>query len=152
MAAGTCAFYIFARYRFPLVPPLLLFAGAAIVRGRERMARHDWRSLALPGFLLVLAAIVAHVPLIARDKQSAAGWTNLGAAAATLGRLDEASQYERKALEINPALPAAHYQLGNALGMKGRYAEAMAELELVLKQDPSHSDALNTLGLFLVVR
>lgn len=60
LAAGVVAFYVFARYRYPFVSVLLVFAGAGIVEFASRARARDWRVLALPLTLAVVAAVAAN--------------------------------------------------------------------------------------------
>ena len=47
LAASVAVFYVFGRYRFPLVPLLALFAGAGVIGSRKALQRkalaHRWR-------------------------------------------------------------------------------------------------------------
>jgi tetratricopeptide (TPR) repeat protein len=53
------------------------------------------------------------------------------------GKLDEAIASYRQALQIDPNLAAAHYNLGSALSNQGKLDEALAELEIAVRLDPS---------------
>jgi len=60
LAVGVVIFYVFARYRYPVVSSLLVFAGAGIAGTIVRIRAGDWRSLAVPAGAAVLAAIAAN--------------------------------------------------------------------------------------------
>ncbi len=60
LAAGVVAFYVFARYRYPFVSVLLVFAGAGIVELASRARSGGWRALAAPLALAVVAAVAAN--------------------------------------------------------------------------------------------
>jgi 4-amino-4-deoxy-L-arabinose transferase-like glycosyltransferase len=125
-------FCIFGRYRFPLVPPLLLFVALALVHAWERMRRRELQGLVMPGIALGVFAGVAQIPLISRAEQQAAAQVNLGTAAAHVGRLDDALRYEDEAIRVAPRLLQAHFQRGAVLWRMGRTNEARAEFEKVL--------------------
>ena len=55
----------------------------------------------------------------------------------------------RKALELEPAETAAHFNLANALSKAGGKAEAIAEYEKALAASPDHAEAHNNLGYLL---
>ena len=50
---------------------------------------------------------------------------NLGTTLAAGGRIDEAIEHYRKALEIKPGYAEAHVNLGNAMAARGRMDEAI---------------------------
>lgn len=54
---------------------------------------------------------------------------DLGATAERLGRLDEAVDWLRKAIELNPALARAHHSLAHSLMFQGNYAEGFRKYE-----------------------
>ncbi len=60
-AASVSLFYVFGRYRFPLVPALMLFAAAGLVRLPSRFRRPFGR-LAWGGLVLALVAVLANWP------------------------------------------------------------------------------------------
>jgi tetratricopeptide (TPR) repeat protein/glycosyltransferase involved in cell wall biosynthesis len=67
-----------------------------------------------------------------------------------LGKFGEAAEATRKAAALQPDLPGVHAQLGKALTMLERGDEAMASLEIALRQDPHpNADLLNTVAAAL---
>jgi tetratricopeptide (TPR) repeat protein len=68
----------------------------------------------------------------------------------SLGRYDAAAQEYRKAIELNPSVPGAHYGLGRAIlnGPKDPHAagEAAREFERELAVDPQNASAEFELG------
>jgi tetratricopeptide (TPR) repeat protein len=52
----------------------------------------------------------------------------------------------RKAVELNPAYAAAHYNLGTSLLRLGNYGEAVSSLQEAVRLDPQFSDALYNLA------
>jgi glycosyltransferase involved in cell wall biosynthesis/Flp pilus assembly protein TadD len=67
-----------------------------------------------------------------------------------LGKFAEAADATRKAAALQPNLPGVHAQLGKALTMLERGEEAMASLEMALRQDPHpNADLLNTVAAAL---
>src|SRR5262249_59504708 len=65
----------------------------------------------------------------------------LGAALGELQRWDEAIVVLQEAVALAPAVPAAHYNLGNALEKAGRIEAARRAYELALQVDPAHQRA-----------
>jgi len=72
--------------------------------------------------------------------------SDLGNAAKACGRIEEAMDDYRKALEIDPECCTAHYSYANALKDLGRLDEAIAELQKALEADPTFVLAHNNLG------
>jgi tetratricopeptide (TPR) repeat protein len=67
-------------------------------------------------------------------------------ALASQGRLDEAIVALRHTVELAPADPAVHANLGVALGMQGRHEEAIASLRRAVDLNPGHGVAHSNLG------
>ena len=51
-AAAVALFVVFARYRFPLIPVLTVFAAAGIAEGIARLRREHLAGLIAPGIVL----------------------------------------------------------------------------------------------------
>ena len=74
---------------------------------------------------------------------------DLGVALIALDRPDEAAAHLRTALEMNPALPEAHYQLARGAEQTGQFAEAERQYAETLRLAPDHLAAHRNLGLLL---
>ena len=68
------------------------------------------------------------------------------------GKLEEAIDHYSEALRIEPNLPEAHYNLGNALMRQGRTEEAMGHYYKTLRIDPDHLGAHYNVGVALAMR
>ena len=125
VAASTVAFFVFARYRYPLVPLLVLFAAPAIV-ALPRLAR-EWRTrgaLATVAVAVVLA-VAAQIPLLDPDRSRAITETNLGTALYEQARHDEAIERLRRAIAARADYVPAFNNLGVALRAAGRTDDAL---------------------------
>ena len=84
---------------------------------------------------------------IARALKLRPGWTEghvhltIGDLFADFGRHAEAQAAYRRALERQPALPDARYNLASSLNAEGRAADAIAELQALLAAEPGATDA-----------
>ena len=139
-AASVVLFYIFARYRYPLVPLLILFAAAGLAHAREFSERpaKAW----LPSLAAVaLAVIVCNWPLLSTTLMRAVTETNLGAALQAEGRLDEATDHYRRAIALQPDYPPAYNNLGTAQRAKGQIADALATYQQALRLRPEYPAA-----------
>jgi tetratricopeptide (TPR) repeat protein len=152
LALSVALFYVFARYRFPLVPLLSVFAGAGIVEGFSLL--REWRvrrGLACAAVLLVAVAVV-HWPIAGKAAPSAAGYNNLGNALAKQGRIDQAVEAYQQALRVEPTYAEAHYNLGNLFVPQGKFAEATRHYQEAVRILPDFVDAHNNLGNVLAER
>jgi tetratricopeptide (TPR) repeat protein len=145
-AASVLVFYVFARYRLPLVPLLILFASATV----ERRGRKDRGALwgfaspcgaAVAAAALIVAAIASNWPLLSRPLMRAITETNLGAALQEDGRTDEAIGHYRRAIEIQPDYAPAFNNLGVALRAAGSVEAAIDAYQRALSIAGDYPDA-----------
>jgi tetratricopeptide (TPR) repeat protein len=80
---------------------------------------------------------------------NAEAYSNMGAAYAMLGNRDEAQVWLRKALEINPALDKARYNLGTILKDKGDAEAAYKEFAKAVRANQYNIHAALELGMIL---
>jgi tetratricopeptide (TPR) repeat protein len=149
-AASVLVFYVFARYRFPMVPPLVLLASEGLVsaasffRGISRM----WRVFAAAS--VVGAAVLANWPLLSVELMRAITETNLAVALQAAGRVDEATKHYRRAVAIRADYAPAYNNLGAALRADGQPGEAVAMFQRALELQPDYDEAHYNVGNVLV--
>jgi tetratricopeptide (TPR) repeat protein len=134
-AATTVLTFVMARYRYPVVPLLLLLAATGLVHavrgapGRARIAAGVVVGLAL--------AVVANLTLVTEADVRVASLYNIGSGlAARPETVSLAIDYYRRAIALRPRFALAHGNLGLALGEQGRSDEALAELRQAVELDP----------------
>jgi Flp pilus assembly protein TadD len=149
---AVALFYVFARYRFPLVPPLLLFAGAGVADGLTALRAGARREAGAAAAAAAAAALFVWAPVAPRADPRPLDWANLAAAEADAGRWEESVRWFRRAASAVPGEPRVRYGLGRALESQGRTAEAEAEYRAVLELDSSHPGARTALGVLLAGR
>jgi tetratricopeptide (TPR) repeat protein len=149
---AVALFYVFARYRFPLVPPLLLFAGAAWTEGLAALRSRARRETAVAAAAAAGFAWVVWAPVAPTTDPRPLDWANLASAEADAGRWDEAIAWLRRSASAAPREPRVRYGLGRALEAKGRTVEAEAEYRAALGLDPSYAGARTALGILLAGR
>lgn len=76
-------------------------------------------------------------------------WANLGAALLVHGRLEEAIDAYRRALELNPSWNGLRGDLALVLFTRGRFTEAVAERRRMAELEPDSAEQLNDLGTAL---
>ena len=140
-SASVVAFYVFARYRFPLVPFLMLFAAAGLVALPAIV-----RTRAVPGGMKAVAAIavtavIANWPLLNEAWMQAVTENNLGVALQGERRLDDATTHYRRAIAFRSDYAPAYSNLGTALRAQGRQDEAVHAYEQALRLQPDFAGA-----------
>jgi protein O-mannosyl-transferase len=75
---------------------------------------------------------------------------NYGNALRKAGRIDEAIDYYKFALLLDPKYASARYNLAISLGVKGRYDEAAEQCRIYLSMYPNDADMQTNLGIMLL--
>jgi Flp pilus assembly protein TadD len=141
LAFGVVLFYVFARYRYPVVPVLMLFAGAAITTGAGLVRARRGSETLLAAIVLAVAATAANWHLRGKDDQLAAALNN--SASVLTEKHDDAKAVElfRQSLEIQPDAPEVLGNLGLALMRLRRVDEAIAAFRRAAELRPKDSKA-----------
>jgi tetratricopeptide (TPR) repeat protein len=148
--SSVVLFYVVARYRFPIVPFVVVFAAAGLAGLPSLLRNGSWREQAIAGVVAIAAALVAHSPAMRADTMRAITETNYGAAFHEQGRLEEAVSHYRRAVAIRPDYAPAHNNLGQALRAQGRVDEAIAEFRHALVVQPNVPEVHYNLATILV--
>jgi len=175
-ASTVIGFFVFARYRMPVLPALLPFAGYGLVEAWRRLraaARAgDRRRLTLTLGVTLLAVAFVHLPVRApRDsvayrtarvlrlpaiaETTAVAHYNLGLAFASEAEenqddpdaLRRAELEFREALRQDPRLADVYAELGKVLARQGRDAEAIASYRQALTVEPDRPRTWHVLGI-----
>ena len=151
-AVSVVLFYVFARYRYPLVPLLIVFAAAGgvellsvlkLARRVEASPRARWSSIAA---IVAAATLAANWPLLNTNHMRAVTENNLGAALQAERRYDEADAHYRRAIAFRSDYAPAYSNLGTVLRARGRNAESIAAYEQAVRLQPEYPDARYNLG------
>ena len=140
LAASVALFYVFARYRYTLVPVLMLFAGAGVVAAVDVLRARRMRRAAGLALAAAAAAAFVHWPL-ASTADSALTHFGVGSALLESGRPGEALPELERALEAQPDFAHARLRLADALRETGDPARALALCDAVVAADPGLADA-----------
>lgn len=126
LALGVVAFYVFARYRYPLVPVLVLFAGAALVEAWNAARSREVRRLVAASLAFATAWLASNLaPPYSRDQMLADSLGNAGVVQAQAGASERAVELLREAIALKPGSPELHGNLGLALLDARRADEAV---------------------------
>ena len=151
-AASVVAFYVFGRYRYPLVPLLLLFAAAAVAD-----APVIARTRRVPGSSATIVALVAVMvftnwPMASAAMMRAVTENNLGIALQGEKRLDDAMAHYTRAIALRDDYAPVYSNMGTALRASGRLDEAVAAYERALALQSDFPDAHYNLANALLER
>jgi tetratricopeptide (TPR) repeat protein len=149
-AGSVALFYVFSRYRFPLVPMLILFAAAGLTSLRDALREARWRALWAGVATAVVAAAVSNHAMVSEAFIRTGAHINFGNAFLMEGKVQDAiGQYEQ-ALRLDPNDPSVPVNLATALLSAGRFEEAIGHYEQALRIDPDDAQAHYNLGTALV--
>jgi Flp pilus assembly protein TadD len=148
--ASVVLFFVTARYRIVIVPPLAVFAG----HGALWLFDHrEQRGLLLGGCAVVLAtAAVAALPLSAPTDLldfKAELHLLLGIRDAEEGNFESAVARYEQALALDPEYAAACNYMGVARANQGNAEEAIRWYGKAIEIDPQYGEARNNLGYAL---
>lgn len=156
--ASLVAFYVVARYRLPLVPMLAPFAGFALVEIPARWRRGSAGERLRAGLVLAIAGLIVNLPLLPRvagaSEESLRALTHLNYAQAfeAQGSIEEASAQYRRALELDPANPHAHTNLGVIAAGRGDRVAALGHFQSAAAKAPGQARHHGNLGVELQVQ
>lgn len=136
-AASVVAFFVVARYRYPLVPLLVVFGAAGVTGLRSFAAIASRRRLVITGIAAAVITVSAFWPLHTAASRRAITENNLGAALQEAGRTDDAIARYLRALDLDAGYTPALNNLGTALRTAGRTGEAIEVYERALVRQPA---------------
>ncbi|HYM22264.1 MAG TPA: tetratricopeptide repeat protein [Vicinamibacterales bacterium] len=145
-AASVIVFYVFARYRYPLVPFATLFAAVGIVRVARSAPGLSRAALATA----VAVAVFANWPIVSAQSMRAVTELNLGTALQADHRLDDAIVHYRRSIDLSPDYAPAYSDLATALRQKGRNQDALRAYRDALRLQPSFAAAHYNLANLLL--
>lgn len=151
-ALSVTVFYVFARYRFPLVPLLALFAGAALAELPTLYRNRAWPSLLGVFAVLLMSGAIVNWPIYGISGPGTAGYNNLSNAYYKQGRVNDAINAAVKAIELEPDLGVAYYNLGNLYAGQGQFDLAKKYFEEAIRLYPNYAEARSNLGQLIAER
>jgi tetratricopeptide (TPR) repeat protein len=142
--ASTVVFFLFSRYRLPVVPALLLLGAVPVAEGVAAL-REGRRRRALGFGLLVLAALA--LPRLAgfAPRLDLVHY-NLARLAEDRGQPEEAAAHYRTALASNPEDFLSYLNLGNLAARAGDLPAARGLYDRAATLEPRSDDAQSNLG------
>lgn len=119
MIGAVAVFFVLGRYRFPLVPLLVLFAAGGLVCGVRCVRMRRWFSGGSAVVVGLIVAVVSNWPVHDERRLDALARMNAGVALAERGALDGATTYFEAAVAGFPESPEANVNLAQALAQLG---------------------------------
>ena len=147
LAGAVAIFYVMARYRFPLVPVMILFAAVGIVEGLNRLRNQNEGGLIAPALLLIAATVICNLPINPERRLDSMAFANLAGVLAQRGEVQAATNVFRIALEENPDSPELHYNLGLAYLLQRQIGLAIEHLNRAKELDPELIEVDYQLGV-----
>ncbi len=148
--ASFLPFFAAARFRVPLIPLLIVFAGAGLGHLWQALAARRWRQLGLALAALLALRAGTGIAWVPHEDDPALWHWRQGLLWEQRGDTGRAVDAWRQALAADPAHTEARLALADALAGQNQLAEAVAEyrttLELVPDSLPAHNNLATALA------
>lgn len=139
--ASVVLFFVFSRFRHPMLPIFLLFAAAALAHPwLSEIRERRWLRVVPALAAAAVVSWVSNLELLPVETTVAITHMNLGGYLAERGQYDAARKHMVRAIEVKPDLPEAYYNLGGLDLTQGRFRESAENFGRSLQLDPT-SDA-----------
>lgn len=147
-ALAVTAFYVFARYRYPLLPMVTLFAANGVVQAvciGFGTASNRWRELFVAGALSGAVGIATCWPLPSLHSDEVT-YFSVGTALNDQGRYEEAAEQLKKSLELKTDFVQAYINLATTHMKLNRWDAAATYLQQALEIQSNNPVALQNLA------
>lgn len=145
--ASVIGFFVFGRYRFPLVPLMLIFAAPGLVQMYDSWKQRNFVSLAMIGPWLIGLFVVCNLPLVDTTIARSITFSNFGVEALIRDDVKLSEQFFEKSLELQPDNAVAHSNLAVLYWRKyARTDEAEAHFNKALESCPEFDSARQRLA------
>ena len=138
-STSVTLFFIFSRYRLPLVPLLVMFAAAGIVQGILLFRKKRIKALALSTAIALVSAIIFNWKIIPQDQEHfrALSLGNMCTESLVVGKTQQAVEYCLQSLKYDSRKVKILNNLGAALIEERRFEEALPVLQRAVKINPN---------------
>lgn len=147
-SATVIAFYVFGRYRLPVVPPLIVFAAYLLSATPTMIAQKKYLKLAAAGVLVIVffKLLGTHVSPNEYYGDNSNAFCRLASVYQAEGKLDEALSAYTRATEIMPYYWASYFGLGEVYERKDQPDKALENYKLARKYNPGNADICARMG------
>jgi tetratricopeptide (TPR) repeat protein len=138
MALAIPLFLAFARYRFILIPFLILFAAVFLSALIEWLREKRYKTILVYGIALFFAAVVVNWPIYTKsgNDHRALGYYNIAVTLVRTGDFTRADVNFQKALQLRSDRPLYHVKYSFFLANEKRYTEAVSHMLTALSLSP----------------
>src|SRR5260370_1345489 len=133
-------FVVFACYRLPMVPVLLLFAAAGVVQVVGLARQRKTRELLSYGALIAVAGVASRINLGNEENPRATAYYNLAVSLEHSGKGERAEADYQSAINAKPDFVQAHVNLGALMARRGDFEAAIVEERTAI--DLKENDAI----------
>ncbi len=147
LTVSVAIFYVLARYRFPIVPIAMLFAGVSVAAIPGTLLTRRRIPGVIPG--VVLGLIVMHIVNTPMRTSYDETRLNLGSQLIRTGRPADAIPLLEKAVGESPDYAPPHFNLGLALDRTGDTPRAIEEFSTAVRLRPDFAEAHENLAIAL---
>jgi len=151
---SVALFYIFARYRYPLVPVLILFSGAGIVEFAELIRHRSYKRLVFVAGIVLFFGLLTNwsvknivASIETGDTKRVLSLLNYGKMLQQEKKYKESIDCFKKALHIDPDNSEALYHLGDNYYNLGDYSGAEKAFKKAIAISPEFAKPYSGLGL-----
>ncbi len=144
---------ITSEYRFGMMPALFVFAGLALREMALALRQKQWRTLTVPGGLIVVGLLLGFAPAVPQDLKSyhmATAYIKLGSGHAELGDNETAIRYLETAMRLlqgqEEFWPNVQLRLGQVHLRLGHVEEAVRLLSEAHMRRPQVAEISNALA------
>ena len=146
--AGTVAFFVCSRYRMPVLPVMMIFAGGAVAYIVGSIRSRKATRLAVSAAVLAAAGLAVNLNLAGVDLPGLAqSYTVFANVYREEGNLDMAAAYLEESVEANPRWGDGHEGLGIIAMERGDTRAAEDHLRRAVEADPSLASAHRALAM-----
>ena len=136
---SVALFFIFARYRLPLVPLLVMFAAAGMVQGFRFLRKKRIKALVFSATFAFIGAMVINWKMIPQDQEHfrALSLGNMCTESLVVGKTQQAVEYCLQSLKYDSRKVKILNNLGAALIEQRRFEEALPVLQRAIQINPN---------------
>ena len=138
-------FYLFGRYRYPVVPFLIPFAAAGVDRLLRFVRSPEPKTMLHYAILTGVVIAICHIPMVSTANMKSNTASNLANALTERKHYKEALDFHRRAVRWNPNNPIAHNNFGQLLRQQGKRDAAVQHFQRALKLKPDYAAARKNL-------
>ena len=136
VAASVALFFVFGRYRLPLVLMLVPFAAAGLASLGNLRAQKRVRTASAVALSIAVAVLVNWPMRPTATDPRAVTYNSIGLVERGDGRVESSIALFSRALELDPDLWWAQVNLANTLRGQGRFGESLPYFRTALKARP----------------